>query len=77
MDPLPANFLLGDKNEIIFIDTEPFAILIGIRKKFKEYDKYSSYWPKIAGKYIKDRFLTTKKEQRDIQNCSNNLYQLF
>ena len=77
LDPLPSNFKLGDDGKIILIDTEHFATLIGIEKKFKAYDRYSTYWPKIIGKYFKDRMATCKRDRRKRQQSSDFLFPLY
>jgi len=77
LDPNPNNFKVDKDNNFVLIDTEHFWTLVGLRTKMKSYDKFVCYLPKIAGKYIKDRWLTLKSERVARQRESKTLFPLF
>lgn len=75
LDPNPSNYK-QENGDITLIDTEHFSTLIGLNKKLKHYDKYTKLMPKIAGKYLKDRWASCKEERRERQG-KNNTFPLF
>ncbi|MDR3646868.1 MAG: hypothetical protein P4L22_05010 [Candidatus Babeliales bacterium] len=63
LDAHTNNFLVKDK-KILLIDTEHFAILSGNQKKLEPVTDYTSWYIRVAKKYIKEKFLSDKAHRR-------------
>jgi len=77
LDAHPNNFILGDKKNILLIDTEHFATLIGIQNDLTPANDYFDWYYQIAYKYIKEKFLSSKKDRRFRQANVETVHPLF
>ncbi|MBN1549577.1 hypothetical protein JW872_02850 [Candidatus Babeliales bacterium] len=63
LDPHIKNFYIEkETGKLALIDTEHFHMLCGVDETWKA-DNYTSWYLKLTGKYLKDKFFRTKSER--------------
>ena len=52
-----------DQDKMTLIDTEFFPILIGAQKKIAPTKNFVSWYAKVAGRYIQERWMSNKRRR--------------
>lgn len=70
IDPRSINFKVID-NKFVMLDTEHFPTLVGAKRQIHPSNRYSSWYVKIGGTYVRKGFLASKSDRKYLQKTPN------